>query len=987
MIRLINTPSFYSALYLVASFCREHDIVEVVVPDKLSLFMEKFIYEKLNISSSFDIKVSTLNRFAKKNIEVDKNNQISKIGSIILVHKLLNEHINELEVFKNKAYSFSYAEEIFKTISQLKSSKIGFEEMKQFSSNNAQLNGKIKDLALIYELYEQNKAGKLDSTDMFLMSSMFLDGIKNQNIIFAGFDDFTAIEYSIIERLAINNDVNVVNYFSKSANKHIFNGEMFSQLKNIAYINEIDFKVEDGEIKNDELKTFLENNLFSTDNKQINLDGERIKVFAGKSVSDEIEFVARDIKNKVIVGKKFDDFGVAVFDLESANSVREIFTKYDINFYIDSELKFTNSILYKFFSSVFKYNLEGYNLTNLIDIINSPFFDIDEATKEQLIEKLILIKFRAKIDENTKVDVSGFDELKTFISYLTFNKNDKVSDVKQKIENAILNLKINEKLNFLAENKTSLNDKILLTKSCDVFASLLDDILTFYFDADINSFYDIFISASTITKFNNLPLTIDAVKIVDANNNMEIFSEFYIINCTQSTAPNLKFDCGIILDNEIEQLNFKNKLNPTIAHINKLAKLRLFNLATMFENSLTITYSFLPSELIKEVCAKTKIKNENLTILTNENSNAYIALSSGDYIESLCKFDAENTKLKDNIISNKIFEISNENKNVFDIKTISASQLENYFHCPFNYFLNNILKARPKMENEILSADVGNILHEILFEYYTNDKQVGDIYEFCKTKVLKYIDKFERLKINIDSPIILNLIDEAVRVVNGLNYIDQNTLFKPSKFEYEFNSKINGVNIVGKVDRIDEFNDLIRIVDYKSGRANASVGELYYGNKLQLFLYSSYMEEKLKKRAVGGFYLPLHNAYTRGVFSPYALKGFYLNEREILNAMDVRLNQQPKSDIVNINLTTKGVSRRTKGYKELEATELKNLKDYALKISSNAIDEIKSGYIKPSPSENSNPCEFCVYKHVCLHESLDVKMRANKQVNLLSFKV
>ncbi|MBR4999269.1 MAG: hypothetical protein IKY10_05245, partial [Clostridia bacterium] len=155
MIKVLNVESLYSALYRTIDFCKENvnEEIEIVVPDKLSLFMEKFLFEHMGISSSFNLKVSTLNRFAKKSCFIEKEKQISKIASIILIHKILNENINNLQVLKSKAYSFSYAEDIFKTITQLKASKICFEEMKNFSSQESQLNGKIKDLALIYENY------------------------------------------------------------------------------------------------------------------------------------------------------------------------------------------------------------------------------------------------------------------------------------------------------------------------------------------------------------------------------------------------------------------------------------------------------------------------------------------------------------------------------------------------------------------------------------------------------------------------------------------------------------------------------------------------------------------------------------------------------------------------------------------------------------------------------------------------------------------
>ena len=203
MIKVINSRSLYESLFAVVDMCanRKNEKIDIIVPDKLSLFMERFLLERMNICSSFNICVSTLNRFAKRSFVVDKEKTISKLGCIMLVHKVMNENINSLNSLKSKAYSFAYAEDVFKTISQLKASKISFNEMKKFSSSNERLESKIHDLALVFEEYEKSKAGLLDSSDVFLMSAFYVaKGRENSNIIFVGFDDFTAIEYSIIER-------------------------------------------------------------------------------------------------------------------------------------------------------------------------------------------------------------------------------------------------------------------------------------------------------------------------------------------------------------------------------------------------------------------------------------------------------------------------------------------------------------------------------------------------------------------------------------------------------------------------------------------------------------------------------------------------------------------------------------------------------------------------------------------------------------------
>lgn len=1003
MIKILNVQSFYSAMYGVADFCREHDKeeIEVVVPDKLSLFMERFLFKNLNIEASFNLQVSTLNRFAKKSCEISSDKLISKVGSIILIHKILNEKADVLQILKNQSTSFNYAEDIFATISQLKSSKISYEEMKKFKSTNERLSAKIADLALIYEEYENQKAGMIDTFDWFLMSAFTVGKTaKNKKIVFVGFDDFTAIQYSIIERLALNAEVYVFNYSSKTKNKHIFNNEVKEQLRSIAYTNELPFEVEDLKVETSNLKKFLSSNLFSLDHNNFVLDDETVKIFSGNSFGDEIEFVARDIRSKILSGQRYDDFGVAVYNLENnANKIKEIFEKYEINYYIDSEIPLNKSVVYKFFASCLKYSWQGYSLSNLIDIINSPFIQIDDIKKRELIDVLIKRNFKGRLTEDNCPKVGAKNDILNLLNFVVLDKDLKTKDIVEKFHSIYELLNMELVLEGLA---TDVNNSVLMAKSKQIIFTFFDDIARFYPDANVKTFYNIFTKAITILKISNLPLSLDSVKVVEADGVMEIFNELYVVGTTYDNAPSLKFDCGIILDNDIQKLTFKNKLNPTIAHINKIQKLRLFNLLTMFEKSMTISYSNLPSVVIKELCDKLQISTDkgvqNIFPLTKFSYGLNVALSRWDYIEKYFALQKNNNfyekylKNNEKIIKNKEFlQLSDKCLTIFnDLKTISATYLENYFKCPFYAFLNNTLKIQPRLEAQILSLDIGNVLHEILYLYYQKKKQVGDIYEFCLKKVFDIVEQDERLKLNADSPILTNLIDEAVRVINAIDYIDNNSKFVPFYFEKSFagieSLKLKNISIIGKVDRVDIFDNMFRIVDYKSGKADANLKELFYGNKLQLFLYSCAMERVLNKKAVGSFYLPLHNAYTKELKNTYSLKGFYLAEDFVVKSFDKRLEAGDKSDIVNVKINKNGSVAKTIGYKELSSDELNRLKNYSIGVSERAVDEIKSGYILPTPSGVSKPCEFCPYKHICLKQSKEIAYREPKKVDLSSFE-
>lgn len=1003
MIKLVNLNSFDEALDFVPDFCANklNQNITIIVPDKLSLFMEKHIFEKLNLKASFNLKVSTLDRLVKKDLALDKSKQISKLGCIVLVHKILMDLGTQLKVLKNKTYLFSYAEEIFNTLAQLKSSKITVEEMLKFKHTNTQLQDKIHDLAMIFEQYEQQKAGLLDITDQFLMCCFGLkEKYQNQTLVFVGFDDFTAVEYTAIEQLAHNNQLIVANYFAKTNNQHLYNDEVATQLKNIAYICQLPFEIENyNSNSNDELKNYLKQNLFGIKASSAKNTGDRVKIFACRDNFEQIEIAAREIRSKILSGDKYSNFGVAVFGVDGlTEQIKQIFGKYEINFYLDGNLRLSDSTVYKFLNDIFRLNLEPYELVHYIDIINSPFFTLDEIAKQALILRLIQIDFKGNLTKKIDLSSKNFENQNKVFAAVDLNAaknklidflanfnltNTGIAQIKQVLNNAFENLQFEQILADLQAKEELFSKQILLNKSIETIKNIFDEIEKFYPTASLETVADMFFHLGDITNISNLPLTLDAVKVVDANNFCERFENLFIIGCSVENAPNFKNDCGVIVDSEIAELNFKYKLAPTIAHINKLARLRLFNSCLLFNKNLTLLYSRTQSELIKEFCTRLNQDNQNLKPIPNLFGN-FVALSKQDYVEK----NLENkTNIFNQFINTKNLQQVNNVNECFNFNTISASRLEAYFRCPFNHFLNYTLKVKPRLKNDIMPLDTGNILHEILFNYYTLNKQVGDLYDFAKNQIFKIIEKDERLKLNAKSPVLINLIDETVRVLNGVDYIDQNCNFKPIKFEYEFKDKtslnLGKAKLKGKIDRVDTDGNALRIVDYKTGRAEASLKELYYGNKLQLFLYACAMENASKQKVVGEFYLPLHNAYTTDK-NTYSLKGFFENTQENVKNLDNRLQPGDKSDIVNLTLSKTGIARKF-GDKELQPSEMETLKNYSKQVSALAIEEIKSGFIKPTPSSVSLLCENCPYVQICLKKSNAQQERNAQQVSIDSF--
>ena len=261
----------------------------------------------------------------------------------------------------------------------------------------------------------------------------------------------------------------------------------------------------------------------------------------------------------------------------------------------------------------------------------------------------------------------------------------------------------------------------------------------------------------------------------------------------------------------------------------------------------------------------------------------------------------------------------------------------------------------------------------------------------------KSIEKDEKLAQHINSPIVINLIAEGERFIGYLQRFDENSLFEPKYFEKSFGGQSNfvslpltdSVSLKGKVDRIDFYEDYFRIIDYKSGNADATLSELYYGKKLQLFLYASAIAQATGKKLSGTFYMPIKNVVESAETNEniYKLSGFYINDVDLANAYDINLKNNKKSEFVGMSIKADG-TLSTRGDKILSESEMNNLLNYAKDISSKAINQITSGKYKASPikfNKRKNACNYCPYLKLCSKSANNIAFREVGKVTRDSF--
>lgn len=278
----------------------------------------------------------------------------------------------------------------------------------------------------------------------------------------------------------------------------------------------------------------------------------------------------------------------------------------------------------------------------------------------------------------------------------------------------------------------------------------------------------------------------------------------------------------------------------------------------------------------------------------------------------------------------------------------SISNIEKYYECPYEYFLQYELGLTEKQGYGMNSLDLGNIYHHVLQAYSNKvlkkykdfteipDDKSKELLSDCVDEELKSLTGKFLFASGFEIHIVENIKKTIFKAVHAFTMQLKRGIYRPRKFEYKFNDELlindtnNGIHDAklkfdGKIDRIDTAllpsgdSIFVRVVDYKSGNKTLDLKDVENGLELQLFTYLDaalkYAEMKENEYALkihkaprkiipGGVYFsriknPILNEkenktgiligaedYERALLSSYKMLGITENSYENFKAVD-----------------------------------------------------------------------------------------------------
>jgi len=229
-----------------------------------------------------------------------------------------------------------------------------------------------------------------------------------------------------------------------------------------------------------------------------------------------------------------------------------------------------------------------------------------------------------------------------------------------------------------------------------------------------------------------------------------------------------------------------------------------------------------------------------------------------------------------------------EQLNDMFLKGISPSSLNLYFYDRYAFYLEKILKLKEDndLESVMRSDTIGNIMHDVLESLYKPLINKILIKEDIENLLIKLRDQ---ISISLSKEYQIGAIDKGknVLIYSAINKMltrflnqEMSQIISGNKIqilsietEYKVKFKIDSLNkdvfLKGKIDRVDSFNGLTRIIDYKSGnmqKADLTIFEMEQikdkPKSLQVLFYALIysMNNKLKEMQSG--VMPLKNMST-----------------------------------------------------------------------------------------------------------------------------
>lgn len=994
-----------------------------IVPDRYTLGVEKEICEECFPNGTFSVDVCSFTRLAVKALGNAVKNCLSKEGTVLLLHRVIQENNDKLVYYKN-IRSVGFARELFAAIASFRSGGITPEAIREklpaFEGGTAD---KLTDIALLYEEYVKALSEKYFDTvtRVELLKERLEDipEIAGSHVYVLGFNVYSDLQLSLIKKmLKVCPSVSVA--FCKGmggSNVFCYPSAQRNALIDWCKENSVPVVYENREETLKEPFRTLHRDMFGFGKTKDELSAEQkneVRLFSGENPYEEVKCACREIRRLVFTdGYRYKDIAVACNDENYLPVLKTVFARFGIPCFIDEKYPVSRSVPARYLFSVLHAVCSDLAIVDVMECIRSPLSGI--SFEEAVVFEDYCVKYNVSFSRFLSPFVFGdcaeAEEVRKKVIEI-FDKVPKSGENVSRFCEYMRTVLASEEAAALREKSAEegADPALIAYSGTEELTEVADEIEKLCADSVSSpaEFSELLASTLDGMSVSLLPQYLDCVFI--GNTSDSRFSDvkaLFVLGANEGNFPVQTSD-PLILSCMDSELMRKNGLPvyPVPAETNLFEKFAVIDLCSKPER-LYVGYTKTgftgetkeQSEGFKEIAKRLFIKErplesyydmdeeERLLYRLSCPENAYYEYVSGkvpeEYAASVKEYLAKKGYAVETKERSSGCRPTEGYRKKEDGYAVSVSMLENYFLCPYRHFLSNVLRLKEKEEGTMEAREKGTLIHAVLEDYFRRNTPYLSTADDLPSRMKRSIDavfscpEYERFYTDAVSRYEMKqLKKECVRVLTVLTENVLHSRFVPTYFEVRFGTKetikltVNSENFyfTGTIDRADVCGKDICIIDYKTGSSDAKLEKVYYGEKIQLYVYLKHFLD-LGYTPSGVFYLPIKSGYYSTATS-YAMQGQMKDDIAAFYKMDDRAEEGVRagrydSPTVSFSVEGKkdGVKFSDRGGNRLTENEFRHIVEYVFELTKQALSDIQNGYVEKNPIEGA--CEKCPYAKMC----------------------
>lgn len=738
-------------------------------------------------------------------------------------------------------------------------------------------------------------------------------------VLVNGFDEFSSPEIALINKVS-----GIINQLYIQFDYYNFNPSLFSHLDEcFVKLQKNGFKeIQDlSETREKKFHSIIRSKLFNIRKPAPEEVDEKIFIANPKSPENEIQLIAKEIKRLLVEEKVSPEKICVAFNLISDHSkiIRDVFSEYNIPFNLTDRYSLSESPIIIalinlleiiennfYYKNIFRtlsgkwIELDGVDLSNILKVASNLKIVAGYNNWIESIDNVIEeIKLKSNDEERNFLPEECYLKAKEDINKISeilepFRQKLKIREFHNHLTNLIVSLKIipkalNDHSDYTEKNVRALTSFVQTIKN-------LFELLEIESGRDSRfslSFYLKNIKSALQFSRYNVREKIDSGVLITSINEIRglKFDYLFIGGMTDGEFPT-RYQPEIFMSGSFRKEEYKHLLEQRYHFYQALCTVKKalyltsplsdekkeFTVSTFVKDlsSIAKTGRLVAEDFDNIIASKRELLSSISEAELNDNNEIRETIRETGLNTDSLKQNLEIDKLRienpfnENIysgyLSNNLDEESLSALKKLSEGSYSATQLEEYAKCPFQYFLRRILFVETIEEptEEIEAFEIGSLIHSILYTFYKTIVESNKKIENCsdeefaehvrlifsiaekKTEHIRFSSPysfFEREKIfgingNKKHSILYKFLEEERKEKQG---------FKPEFFEIEFGYKkssaseveLNGIKFRGKIDRIDinEDKKFYKVIDYKLSGRKPSKEDLKLGIALQLPLY------------------------------------------------------------------------------------------------------------------------------------------------------